>query len=125
MNDQDLSRIRPPTLIMSVTGLVRALTSQLIRIPVDKCHLVVGIELVGTLRARVEDRGSLISTTRLSLAELHLGVVALRTFFDGDLLCARNVLRNRQRGESVALALECGRVVGRARGRTRLVWPFV
>lgn len=110
---------------MSVTGLVRALTSQLIRNPVDNCHLVVGIELVGTLGARVEDRGSLVSTTRLSLAELHLRVVTLRTFFVGDLLCARNVLRYGQRNEAIALALECGRVVGRAGVCTRLVWPFV
>lgn len=87
--------------------------------------LVIGIELVETLRARVEDRRSLVSATCLGLAELHLGVVALRTFFVGDLLCARNVLRNGQRGEAVALALECGRVVGRAGACTRLVWPFV
>jgi len=87
--------------------------------------LVIGIELVRTLRARVKDRGSLVSSTRLSLAELHLGVVALGTFFVGDLLCARDVLRNGQRGEAIALALEGGRVVGRAGGCTCLVWPFV
>lgn len=87
--------------------------------------LVIGIELVKTLRASVEDRGSLVSATRLSLTELHFGVVALGTFFVGDLLCACNVLRNGQRGEAVVLALECGRVVGRARNCTRLVWPFV
>jgi hypothetical protein len=70
------------------------------------CHSIVCVELVRTLRARVEDRGSLISATCLSLPELHLGVVALGTFFVGDLLCAGNVLRDRKRSESVAFALE-------------------
>jgi hypothetical protein len=76
------------------------------------CYSVVGVELVRTLRARVEDGGSLVSATRLSLAELHLGVVALRTFFVGDLLYARDVLRDGQRGKAIALALEGGWVVG-------------
>jgi hypothetical protein len=58
----------------------------------DLCRSVVGIELVRALRARVEDRRSLVSATRLSLAELHLWVVTLGTFFVGDLLRARNVL---------------------------------
>jgi hypothetical protein len=76
------------------------------------CCSVVRVEFVRTLRARIKDRGSLVSTTRLSLAELHLGVVTLGTFFVGDLLCARNVLRDGQRGEAIARALEGGWVVG-------------
>ena len=125
INDQDLSPVLPPTLLMSVTLLVIALTPQLVPVFGHARHSVVGVELVGTLRARVEDRGSLVSATRLGLAELHLRVVALGTFLVGDLLCARNVLGDRQRGEAIALALECGRVVGLARGCTRLIWPFV
>lgn len=125
INDQDLSPVLPPTLLMSVTLLVIALTPQLVPVFGVARHSVVGVELVGTLRARIEDRGSLISATRLGLTELHLRVVALGTFFIGNLLCARNFLRNWQRGEAIALALECGRVIGLARGCTRLIWPFV
>ena len=76
------------------------------------CCSVVRVEFVRTLRARIKDPGSLVSTTRLSLAAQHLGVVALGTFFVGDLLCARNVLRDGQHGEAIALALEGGWVVG-------------
>ena len=97
--------------------------SSLVVLP--SCSSVVGVELVRTLRARVEDRRSLIGATCLSLAELHLRVVALRTFFVGDLLCARNILSDRERGEAVALALECGRIVGRTRVCVHLVWPLV
>lgn len=103
----------------------RALILHLIRNPADACHLVVGVELVRAFRARIEDRGSLVSATCLRLAELHLGIVALGTFFIGDLLCARNFLRDRKRGEAVALALQCGRVVGWSRNCARLVWPFI
>jgi hypothetical protein len=66
---------------------------------------VVGVEFVHALRARVKDRGTFVSTTSLSLTELHLGIVALRTFLVGGLLCARNFLRDRESGESIALAL--------------------
>lgn len=86
---------------------------------------VVGVEFVGTLRTRVEDRGSLIGATHLSLAELHLGVVALGTFFVGVLLCARNVLGDRKRGEAIALALEGRGIVGWTRDCARLIWPFI
>jgi hypothetical protein len=62
------------------------------QIVLHSCRSVVGIELVRALRARVEDRRSLISATRLSFTKLHLWVVTLGTFFVGDLLRARNVL---------------------------------
>lgn len=113
------------TFIVSVTDFMRALTVQLACSPEDTFHLGVGIGLVGALRARVGDRGSLVSVTRLGLAELHLGVLTLGTFFVGDLLCARNVLRNRRRGEAIALALKLEWVVGRAGGCTRLIWTFI
>lgn len=91
---------------------MRALKLKLVRNPVDTCHLVVCVKLVRALRARIKDRGSLVGSTRLGLAELHLRVVALRTFFVDYLLGARNVLGYRESGEAVSLALERGRVVG-------------
>jgi hypothetical protein len=66
---------------------------------------IVGVEFVHALWARVEDRRTFVSTTSLSLTELHLGVVALRTFLVGGLLCTRNFLGDRESGESIALAL--------------------
>jgi hypothetical protein len=66
---------------------------------------VVGVEFVKALRASVEDRGAFVSTTSLSLAELHLGVVTLRTFLVGGLLCTSNFLGDWKSGESIALAL--------------------
>ena len=125
INDQYLSPVLLPTLIVSVTLLVIALTPQLVPVFGDARHSVVGVELVGTLRARVEDRGSLVSATRLGLAELHLRVVALGTFFVGDLLCARDILRDWQSGETVSLALQSGWVVRWARSCVCLVWPLV
>ena len=86
---------------------------------------VVGVEFVRTLWARVEDRGSLVGATRLSFAELHLGVVAFRTFFVRDLLDARNVLGDRKRGEAIALALKSRGIVGWTRDCARLIWPLV
>ena len=123
--DQELWRMFAATFIASVTDPIRALTAQLACSPEDTSHLIVGIGLVGTLGARVEDRGRLVSATRLSLAELHLRVVALRASFIGDLLCVRNVLRNRRRGEAIALALKYEWVVSRAGGCTRLIWTFI
>jgi hypothetical protein len=66
---------------------------------------IVGVELVKTLRASVEDRRAFISTTSLGLTELHLGVVTLWTFLIRGLLCTGNFLRDWKSGESIALPL--------------------
>lgn len=66
---------------------------------------VIGVELMVAFRACVEDRGTFISTTGLSLSKQHLRIVALRALLVRGLLCIGNVLRDRERGESVALAL--------------------
>jgi hypothetical protein len=94
MTDQEASQVlnRIFRYVCHHHSLTRALTPQLPRNAAHPYHLIVGIELVRTLRTRVEDRRTLISATRLSLTELHLGVKTLNTFFVSNLLYASNVL---------------------------------
>lgn len=66
---------------------------------------VVGVELVVAFWACEEDCRTFISTTGLSLSKQHLRIVTLRALLVRGLLCIGNVLRDRKRGESVALAL--------------------
>lgn len=58
-----------------------------------------------TLRTRMKNGRPLISTPRLSLAELHLRIMTLGTFLVGGLLRTGDFLENWKSGESIALAL--------------------
>jgi len=125
MSDQDAFVLVPIIPANVITALARSFVPQLVLRSVCARHSVVGVEFVGTLRARVKNRRAFVSTACLSLAKLHLGVVALGTFFVGDLLRACDLLRDGKSGEAVAFALECGRVVGWTRRCACLVWPLV